>query len=84
VHTGLAKLITFDHEVRRDLSRAERQDLKTSVASGRGEIVPYPLQQAGGMIRFQEIVLNSCRVSHLLTQTKSKRVFLDFSPVLNL
>jgi hypothetical protein len=84
VPTGLAKLITLDHEVRRDLARAEREGLKTSVASGRGELIPYPLQQAAGITGSRDIVLNSYRVPQPLTQLESENISLDFSPILNL
>ena len=84
VHTGPAKLITFAHEIRRDLSRAEREGLKTSVTAGKAELVSYPLQEAAGTTRSRQIVPNAYRLSHPLIQLESKSIPLDFSPVLNL
>jgi hypothetical protein len=83
-HSGSAKLIAFDHQVRRDLSRAERETLRTSVLSARGELVPNGVQEATGINWSQEIVVNSYPISHFLTQLQTKRIFLDASPVLNL
>jgi hypothetical protein len=83
-HAGPARLITFAHEMRRDLSRAEREGLKTSVAIGSGETVSYPLHEATAITRPREIVPNGYRVSHSLTQLQSNTSPLDFSPVLNL
>jgi hypothetical protein len=84
VHTDLAKLITVDHQVRRDLSRAERENLKTSVVSGRGEIALDPLQEVAGISPSQEIVVDSYPIPHSLTQLQPQSISLDFSPVLNL
>lgn len=84
VHTGLAKLITFDHQVRRDLWRAERESIKTSALSGRGELIPNLLQEPAGINWSQEIVVNSCPMSQSPTQLQPKRIFLDSSAVLNL
>jgi len=84
VHTGLAKLITVDHQVRRELSRAERENLKTSVLSGREEIILKPLQEATGISWSPEIVLNSYPVLYFPTQLQPQSIFLDSSPVLNL
>jgi hypothetical protein len=84
VHTGLVKLITVDHQIRRDLARAERENLKTSVVSGRAEIVLNPLQEAAGIPRFPEFVLNAHGIPRPLIQFEPKIFVLDLSPVLNL
>ncbi len=84
VHTDSAKFISVDHQVRRDLSRAERENLKTSVASGRGEFVPNPPQEVATITRFQKIVVNFYPVRHSPTQLQPKSISLDTSPVLNL
>ncbi len=84
VHTDLAKFISVNHQVRRDLSRAERENLKTSVASGRGEVVAHPPQQAAAITGFHEIVVNFHPVRHSPTQLQPKSISLDCSPVLNL
>jgi hypothetical protein len=84
VHAGPAKLITVAHEVRRDLAHAERESLKTSVLSGRGEASAYPLPETAVKIESHEILLNSYPLSHLPINLQSKNISLDLSPVLNL
>ncbi len=83
-HGDIAKFITVDHQVRRDLSRAERENLKTSVVSGKGEFIPNPPQEAMGIARAQEIAVILYPVSHFVTQLQPKSIALDSSPVLNL
>lgn len=84
-HTVPAKFISVDHQVRRDLSHAERENLRTSVMSGREEIVlNNPLQEAAGIPRSPEFVLSSYAMPRPLIHFESKTLVLDFSPVLNL
>jgi hypothetical protein len=84
VHAGHAKLITFDHEVRRDLTRAERESVKTSVLSGRGEVIAHPPVEAAATTWSHDIRLNSYPLSRLPGKLEATRTFLDLSPVLNL
>ena len=84
VHPGLSKIITLDRQVRRELSRAERENLKTSVLSAREEIVFEPLLETSRISWFQDIVLNSYSVLDSPTQLQPKTIFLDSSPILNL
>ena len=84
VHTGVEKLITVDHQVRRELTRAERENLKTSVLSGRGDLITNPPQEAAGISRHQDIVVDSYPISDSPTQVQPKSIILDSSPVLNL
>jgi len=83
-HSADTKLITFDHQVRRDLSRAERENLRTSVLSGRGDSFPNPPQEVAGIPRLAEFVLNSCALVSPPIHFESKTVVLDLSPVLTL
>lgn len=83
VPAGSAKLITFDHEVRRDLTRAERQSLKTSAASVTGEL-PSPGQYAAVFAGPRQTAQDSYRIFRLPTRLPSRSIFLDLSPVLNL
>ena len=84
VPTGSAKLITFDHEVRRDLTRAERQSLKTGAASATAEPLRNPLQEPATVSVPLQIASNSSRILNLPTELASKSITLDCSPVLNL
>jgi hypothetical protein len=84
VPTGSAKLITFDHEVRRDLTRAERQGLKTSASSATAEPLRNPLQEPVTITVPLQIGLNSSGVLLVPNELASKSIFLEFSPVLNL
>ena len=81
---GSPKLITLDHEVCRDLTRAEREIVKTSVLSGRGEAVAYPPQQAAATAHAYDILLNSYPLSHPPSMRQPRSTSIDFSPVLNL
>jgi len=83
-HSAGAKLITFDHQVRRDLSRAERENLRTSVLSCRGEVGLSPLQGVAGIPRPPEFVLNSCVTVRPLVYFEPKTLVLEISPILNL
>ena len=83
-HSANAKLITFDHQVRRELSRAERENLRTSVMSSRGDSILNPLREVAGVPRSPQFVLNSYVTPRPLIYFESKTLVLDFSPVLNL
>lgn len=84
LNTGPGKLITFDHEVRRDLTRAERESVKTSVLSPRGEVIAYSPQEVAATTRSQPIRLNSYPLSHSPNVLQPRSMSLDLSPVLNL
>ena len=83
-HSAGAKLITFDHQVRRDLSRAERENLRTSVLSCKGEVGLTPLLGVVGIARPPEFVLNSYATPRPLIQLGPKTIALELSPILNL
>lgn len=83
-HGAVAKLITLDHQVRRDLSRAEREILRTSVLTGKGDVGLNPLQEIAGIPQLAEFVLNSCATVRPLIYFEPKTLVLDLSPVLNL
>jgi hypothetical protein len=83
-HSAGAKLIGFDHQVRRNLSRAERADLRTSALSCKVEAGPTPLQGIVGFLRRPEFVLSSYGIPHPLIPLRSKTSIFEFSPILNL
>ena len=84
VHTGLAKLITVDHQVRRERSRAERETLKTSVLPGKEENSVHPLQAAAGTSWAQNISVNCFLTLHSPSPLQHENFSLNSSPVLNL
>ena len=83
-HSAAAKLITFDHQVRRDLSRAEREILRTSVLTGKGDVGLNPQQEIAVIPRLAEFVLSSCATVRPVIYFEPKTLVLDLSPVLNL
>ena len=83
-HSAVAKLITLDHQVRCDLSRAERENLRTSVVSCRGDVGLGPLQVVVAIPRPPEFVLNSYATPRPAIQLGPKTPVLELSPILNL
>lgn len=84
VHSGLAKLITLAHQVRRDLSHAERENLRTSVLSGKEEIGFTPLEGIAVIPRLHEFVVISYATPPAPLQVAPRTFVVDLSPVLNL
>ena len=81
---GQRQLITLDHQVRRELVRAERENLKSSVASEEGILINPP-QEIASVSPSLEIVASHYKISatsHSLFEPAS--LVLDSSPVLNL
>ena len=82
---GERQLITLNHQVRRVLMRAERENLRSSAASDEDGIPINPPQEFGELPPSLEIV-----VSYYKTSGSSQTLFepesfvLDSSPVLNL
>lgn len=79
------QLITLDHQVRRVLMRAERENLRSSAASDEDGIPINPPQQLGEAPQSQEFVISYYKVSstsQLLFDPAN--LVLDSSPVLNL
>ena len=82
-HSAGAKLISLDHQVRCDLSLAERKNLRTGVLSFRGEAGLDPLQAVAGIPQPPEFVVNSCATPRPLMQFGPKTLILKLS-VLNI
>ena len=83
-HSAGAKLIGFDHQVRRNLSHVERADLRNNALSCRVEAGPTPLQGILGFLRRPEVVLSAYGMPHPLIPFRSKTFILELSPILNL
>lgn len=83
-HSTLAKLITLNRQVRRNLSHAVRENLRTSVLSSREEIGLTPLQEIGVIPRPPKFVLTSYATPRPPVQFERQTLVLDLSPVLNL
>ena len=83
-HSALAKLISLDHQVRRNLSHAVRENLRTSVLSCRDEIGLTPLDGIAAIPRPPKFVLTSYAAPRPPVQFEHQALVLDLSPVLNL
>ena len=82
-YSGGAELMTYDHQVRCDLTHAERKNLRTSVLACRGEVGLVPLQAVAGIPRPPEFVLNSRATPRPLMQLGPKTLVLKLA-VLNI
>ena len=78
------QLITVNHQVRRVLMRAERENLRSSAASEEGTLINPP-RQLGVVSPLLEIVTSDHKIwsaAHLVFEPE--RFVLESSPVLNL
>jgi hypothetical protein len=85
VPRGLRQLISIDHQIRRVLSRAERENLRSGVALEDTAAAISLSQDAGEISLSVEAVVTNYGV-HLISPdvTKTNDFILESSPVLNL
>jgi hypothetical protein len=85
VSSGVTEWITRDHQMRRVLSRAERDNLRIGPALEKDTPLPDSLQQISGVPSSPEIFVAFYSVfAAPLTLIEQKSFVLDRSPVLNL
>jgi hypothetical protein len=82
---GVNKLITFNHEIRRVLLRAERENLRTGVSVEKMPVIIHPTQDFGEASSFSESAL-TYRSASLFAESLIHTETLSFrlSPILNL
>jgi hypothetical protein len=83
-HGTLSKVITFDHQVRRDLFHAERENVRSTAVSSSKEIPFEPAQQSGISVPLVDVSLNTLPPGFPLVPFHSTAFAVDRLPVLNL
>lgn len=85
IFTGAAKYITHDHELRRVLGRAERDNLRSGLIVRDQAPIPDPPEQIGEVPPSPQLVITYYRISFVQhSLIDPNRLSNDLSPVLNL
>jgi len=85
IFTGVAKYITHDHELRRVLGRAERDNLRSGLIVREQRLMPDQQQQIGEVLPSPQLAITFYRISFIQhSLVDHNRLIHDLSPVLNL
>jgi len=85
IFTGVAKYITHDHELRRVLGRAERDNLRMGLIVREQGSIPDQQEQIGEVPSSPQLSITYYRISFLQhSLVDHNRLIHDLSPVLNL
>jgi hypothetical protein len=85
IFTGVAKYITHDHELRRVLGRAERDNLRMGLIVREQGSIPDQQEQIGEVPSSPQLSITYYRISFLQhSLIDHSRLIKDLSPVLNL
>jgi hypothetical protein len=85
IFTGVAKYITHDHELRRVLGRAERDNLRMGLIVREQGSIPDQQEQIGEVPSSPQLSITYYRISFLQhSLIDHSRLINDLSPVLNL
>jgi hypothetical protein len=83
--TGVAKYITHDHELRRVLGKAERDNLRMGLIVREQGSIPDQQEQIGEMLSSPQLSITYYRISFLQhSLIDHSHLINDLSPVLNL
>ncbi len=85
IFTGVAKYITHDHELRRVLGRAERDNLRSGLIVREQRLMPDQPQQIVEVLPSPQLAITFYRISFIQhSLVDHNRLINDLSPVLNL
>jgi hypothetical protein len=85
VPTAVFRYITFDHELRRVLGRAERDNFRSAMTTESEGTVVDPPQELGEVPPLSQMTVTRYRISVAQRSLiASNTLILDLSPVLNL
>jgi hypothetical protein len=85
IFTEVAKYITHDHELRRVLGRAERDNLRSGLIVREQRLMPDQPQQIGEVLPSPQLAITFYRSSFIQhSLVDHNRLIHDLSPVLNL
>jgi|SRR4029077_11106751 hypothetical protein len=85
IFTGVAKYITHDHELRRVLGKAERDNLRMGLIVREQGSIPDQQEQIGEVLSSPQLSITYYRISFLQhSLIDHSHLINDLSPVLNL